>query len=119
MSQSWHVRLTHQAELDLLDIAQWTIENFGAKQADYYIDTISRAIVALSDGPAIVGTKTRNELGLGIGTLHAGRYGRKARHFVIFRVVENQMLDVLRVLHDSMDLARHLPAANDSNWPEE
>ena len=105
--------------MDLLDIAKWTIENFGEKQAESYIDTISRAIVALADGPAILGSKLRNELGLGIGTLHAGRCGRKARHFVIYRVVEGQMMDVLRVLHDSMDLVKHLPAANDSNWPAE
>ena len=29
-------RLTRQAEASLIDIAEWTIENFGARQADAY-----------------------------------------------------------------------------------
>lgn len=49
----------------------------------------------------------------GIRTLHAARNGHKARHFVVFRVAEGQILEVLRLLHDSMDLARHLPRAED------
>lgn len=41
---------------------------------------------ALNDGPEILGSKTRDEIGMGIRTLHVARYGRKGRHFVMFRV---------------------------------
>jgi toxin ParE1/3/4 len=41
--------------------------------------------------------------------LHIARYGRKASHFVVFRVSEEQVLDILRILHDRMDLSRHIP----------
>jgi len=37
MSQNWVVRLTHQAELDVLDITKWTAEQFGALQAHQYL----------------------------------------------------------------------------------
>lgn len=109
MSRNWIVRLTHQAELDVLDIAKWTAEQFGALQADQYLETISQALEALTNGPETAGVKNRNELAPGICTLHIARYGRKASHFVVFRVSEEQVLDILRILHDRMDLSRHIP----------
>ena len=36
------------------------------------------------------------------------------RHFVVFKVSGAQTLDVLRLLHDSMDLEKHLPPTNDN-----
>lgn len=113
MSRTWSVRLTDQAELDLLDISKWTFENFGARQAEYYAETILMAIEALTDGPETLGTIARVELAPRVRTLHIARHGRHARHFVVFRVADDQVLEVLRLLHDSMDMARHLPAAND------
>jgi len=35
--------------------------------------------------------------------------GRKGSHFVVFHAATKNTIDVLRVLHESMDLARHLP----------
>jgi toxin ParE1/3/4 len=35
--------------------------------------------------------------------------GRKGRHLVVFRMADAQAIDVIRLLHDSMDLAKHLP----------
>ena len=113
MSQVWQVRLASQAELDLLDIGTWTAENFGARQAEYYVETVTLAIEALHDGPETLGAKKRDDIGPGICTLHVARNGRKGRHFVVFKEVTGQIIDVLRLLHDSMDLARHLSGAND------
>jgi toxin ParE1/3/4 len=56
------------------------------------------AIESLTECPEILGTKAREALGASICTLHAARNSRKARHFVDFRVAEDQVLDVLRVL---------------------
>ena len=50
-------------------------------------------------------------------TLHVARKGRKGRHFVVFRVArdpDHDVIEVLRLLHDSMDLQRHLPAVDES-----
>jgi toxin ParE1/3/4 len=67
----------------------------------------------LKDGPDILGSKVRDEIEPGIRSLHVARLGRKGRHFVVFRLGGDRTIDVLRVLHDSMELPRHLPAAND------
>jgi toxin ParE1/3/4 len=114
MSLVWHVRLAEQAELDLLDIAIWTAENFGPRQAESYVETVTLALEALHDGPKILGAKARDDdIGPGICTLHVAREGRKGRHLVVFKEAEGQIIDVLRLLHDSMDLARHVAGADD------
>jgi toxin ParE1/3/4 len=113
MSSVWRVRLAEQAERDLLNITRWTVENFGVQQAKAYAETLSLAIEALHGGPEILGTTVREDIGSGIRTLHIRRQARKGRHFVVFRAAPEQTIEVLRLLHDSMDLARHLSSAND------
>ena len=109
MSPMWAVRLAEKAEHDLLDALVWTTDQFGALQADDYLETLTLALEALTDGPNIVGSKVRDDIGQGIRTLHVARLGRKGRHFVVFRIADAQTIDVIRLLHDSMDLAKHLP----------
>ena len=114
---SWTVRLSAAAEADYRQILRWTVKNFGSAQARSYADTLSSALKALSVGPDIIGVKERSEIGNHIHTLHVARNGRKGRHFVMFRVGSIQggnVIDVLRLLHDSMDLERHLPPAEHS-----
>lgn len=113
MSGAWRVRLAEQAEQDVLGILLWTVENFGARQAEVYAQTLLLAIEALHDGLDVLGANVREDIGPDIHTLHVARQGRKGRHFVVFRPAPEQTIDVLRLLHDSMDLARHMPAVND------
>lgn len=112
MSAEWRVRLAEQAEQDLLGITHWTIDNFGVRQSEVYAQTLSLAIEALHDGPDVLGVQVREDIGPGMRTLHVARHGQKGRHFVVFRPAPEQTIDVLRLLHDSMDLAQHLPAAH-------
>ena len=109
MSRAWKIRLTQQAEADLLDISMWTTENFGVQQAASYDETIVSAIEALMSGPNITGVRARHDIGPGIHTLHVARYRRKGRHFIVFRTGEGEVIEILRLLHDSRDLIRHVP----------
>jgi toxin ParE1/3/4 len=106
----WTVRLTASAEADFEQITRWTIDQFGDRQALAYVETISLALDALTAGPDTVGAKPRDEIIKGLFSLHVAREGRKGRHFVMFRVVQSDphnVVEVLRLLHDSMDLQRH------------
>lgn len=108
----WIVRLTATAEADYRQILQWTLENFCQAQTRTYAVTLSAALKALSAGPAIPGARERDEIGAQNRTLHVARKGRKRRHFVVFRVDDEtgrKVIEVLRLLHDAMDLERHLP----------
>ena len=107
----WRVRLAAAAEADFDRILQWTAERFGKRRADIYTETLLAALDALKEGPAAAGVKNRNGLSKDILALHASRSGRKARHIVLFRVElggDKRIIQVLRILHDAMDLPRHL-----------
>lgn len=109
----WTVRLTAAAERDYRQILRWTIAQFGGVQAPIYAATLSAALEALADGPTVAGARSRNEIAPGLFTLHVARRGRKGRHFVVFRISSgpgDKVIEVLRVLHESMDLQRHLPS---------
>jgi len=106
--KAWVVRPTPEADRDYAEILQWTRQTFGVRQAKIYQTTLLQALRALRSGPDILGVKKRDDLGPGIFTLHVARNGRKGRHFIVFRVGGDQIIDVLRLLHDSMDLANHL-----------
>lgn len=112
MRKVWTVRLAQQAEQDYIEILQWTTKTFGKGQASTYAETMALAIEALADGPDVLGARARDDIQRGIRTLHVARQGRAGRHFVVFRASGSD-IDVLRLLHDSMDLSRHLPAVND------
>lgn len=105
---AWALRLSAQAEQDIVDILAWTAVHFNEQQASTYSDTLTLALEALIEGPDALGVKSRNDIAPGVMTLHVARSGRKGRHFVVFRAGGNNVIDVLRVLHDSMDLPRHV-----------
>lgn len=108
----WLVRLTAAAETDFQDILRWTLAQFGQAQTQLYAETIADALKDLSAGPGVAGVTERNDIAKGICTLHVARKGRKGRHFIIFRIGKSaglKAIDVLRLLHDAMDLQRHLP----------
>ena len=112
MAGRWIVWLSATAEADYVAILRWTAEHFGPEQHTAYAETLAAALSALIEGPEIPGAKTRSELGKGLRTLHVARGGRRGRHFILFRVGAQEgrpAIEVLRLLHDSMDLARHLP----------
>jgi toxin ParE1/3/4 len=109
----WTVRLTATAEADYQSIIDWTLRQFGDLQARIYADTLSAALVALSEGPTAVGARARHEIGRRLFTLHVTRGGRKGRHFVLFRIgpdKRGRQIEVLRLLHDAMDLRLHTPS---------
>lgn len=113
--RQWTVRLTASAENDFQQIVDWTLDQFGDAQALAYAETLALALAALSDGPAVAGVRRRDEIAKGLRSLHIGRQGRKGRHFIMFRVAaDDRAIEVLRLLHDSMDLPRHIdPSAAD------
>lgn len=105
---AWTVRLTHQAAQDVEDILTWTEEHFGSQQAEIYMEVLTLALEALVEGPDVIGAAKRDDILPGIHVLHVARYGKRGRHYLIFKAREDCHIEVLRIPHDSMDLARHL-----------
>ena len=109
MTVTWTVRLVAVSERDFEEVIKRSAQDFGHLQAEVYAQTLALAIDALSEsGPKAIGVKAREEIGPGIFTLHAASSKRRASHFLVFRVLEVRTIEILRILHDRMDLARHI-----------
>lgn len=105
---AWRVRIARAAQQDLSTILAWTQQHFGTRQARTYARTLALALRALTDGPEVAGVKARDDILPGVFVLHVARQGRKGRHLIIFRLGRKHGIEVLRILHDSMDLTRHV-----------
>jgi toxin ParE1/3/4 len=107
---AWKLKISSTAAKDYQAILDWTRVRFGVRQTGVYAKVVESAFHELYQGPDVAGVKWRPELGPGIASLHVARNGFKGRHLVIFRVAaeqDNAVIEVLRLLHDSMDLQRH------------
>ena len=110
---SWRIRLGAEAEKDFGRILKDTKDNFGTRQVEIYRDTLIEALAALECGPNALGSAARDEIQPGMRTLHVARRGRRGRHFILYRTAVGDVIEVVRILHDAMDLARHIPPETD------
>ncbi len=104
----WHVQLAIEAEKDLLRIVEYTQDNFGYKQAVTYRNIIVTALALLENGPNILGSLTKDEISHGMRCLHVARGKRHGRHIILYRAASNNCIEVIRILHDAMDIAQHI-----------
>ena len=111
----WRVRLGAAAEVDFANILRWTAENFGARQSRVYRNPLVLAIGELANGPNVAASKARDEIKAGLCTLHVASRGRRGGHFLVHRVAAKSTIEIVRIVHDSMDLLRHIPSAPDES----
>ena len=84
-----------QAEQDLLDIWLYTFNEWGEKQADVYLDNLSKALALLADQPLIC--RKRLEFTPPVRIHH------HAHHLIVY-LAQDDGINVVRVLHESMDV---------------
>jgi toxin ParE1/3/4 len=109
----WRIRLGAEAEKDFARILKYTRDTFGQKQTDIYRVTLLDALAALGNGPDVPGSAARDEILPNLRSLHVARQGRRGRHFVMYRAAHGDVIEVVRILHDAMDLAQHVPLESD------
>jgi toxin ParE1/3/4 len=102
----WRVRLGAAAEVDFANILKWTTENFGARQSRIYRNTLVQAIGELAEGPDVVGSRVRDEIVLGLRTLHVARHGRRGSHFLMYRIAPGGTIEIVRILRHRIGRAR-------------
>lgn len=95
-----------RAKRDIIEALAYTMERWGAEQARKYADLIEEALVVLANDPER--GKPRDDVRAGIRAFHIAQRGRPARHIVFYRVRANNV-EIVRLLHDAMDFAQHLP----------
>ncbi|MGH8816429.1 type II toxin-antitoxin system RelE/ParE family toxin [Achromobacter pestifer] len=110
-------RLSATAQADIVDILAWTHAQFGEAAGERYEALLVAALRDISMQPDRAGSIERPELGDGVRSWHLrlsrerarlkSGIVRQPRHFVIYRIAGAVVL-VGRVLHDAMELARHM-----------
>ncbi|TCK19718.1 plasmid stabilization system protein ParE [Ancylobacter aquaticus] len=97
-------RLTRSAEASLIDIAQWTVETFGPRQAAAYEEDliavcrdIAAGIAISQDCRRLIDPNLPEDL----------RFARAGQHFVIF-IEDAAQVIIIDFLHGRSDMLRRL-----------
>lgn len=108
-------RISDHAEEDIVSLTAYTLENFGEQTLDRYLTLIEVALLDLCKNPSRRGvTKFEGEVmkfHLRHSRTDAAKKGetiKKPRHIIFFREAEDGTLEILRLLHDSMDVVKQL-----------
>lgn len=110
-------RLSAAAQADIVAILARTNEQFGEAARNRYEALVVAALRDIAIEPHRAGSIERPELGKGVRSWHLRlsrerartKTGmvRRPRHFLIYRI-EGDLVVIGRVLHDAMELAKHL-----------
>lgn len=92
--------LTAAARKDLLGIGRFTTEKWGKRQRDKYLKQLDDAFKLLSRQP---------EMGRDAKNIKAG-YKKfiQGSHIIFYRTGVDSKIVVIRILHSSMDVDKHL-----------
>lgn len=102
MSRSF--RLTRRAEDSLVEIARWTIETFGPRQAEIYEAELLERCDAIVSGQAY-----SRSCSILVDDAADLRYLRAGEHFLVFLDRPDEVI-IVDILHSRSDLPRHIAA---------
>ena len=89
----------HAAETDLIGIWIYSFETWSEARADRYLDALEDGIGKLVGDPT--NGNPRDEL-------RQGYWSKRLEHHVVFYTFTDAELRIRRVLHEVMDLGRHV-----------
>lgn len=93
-------KLTNKAVSDLNRIWEYTYENWSENQADKYYKMLLKICQDIADNP---------ELGKNYADINSDIFGLKAvRHIIFYRIQLNKPIEIIRILHERMDLKRRI-----------
>jgi len=92
-------QLSESAQQDLREIQRYTRETWGVAQARAYLLELTAAFMKLARRPKL--GRQRDDLDLELRSYIAGK------HLVFFREASSG-IEIIRVLHPSMDVPQHL-----------
>ena len=92
-------RFRSQAEADLEDIWQYTAKNWSLAQAERYVDALLGEMEGLAEAP---------RSGRPADHIRPGLLQHPVRAHIVFYRVTDYGIEVVRILHQSMDLPARL-----------
>ncbi len=93
-----HFRVLNSASSDLVGISRYTLDQWGSDQRDFYLENIDRAFYKIADN---------SKLGLKCDYIIESMYKLlEGKYMVMYRVADDGVVEIVRVLHQSMDVSR-------------
>ena len=112
-------RLAGIAQADIVDLLAWTDENFGEIARLRYERLLVTAFRDVAAEPERINSIARPELGENVRSYHLRHSRERARtergivirprHLLLYRFARADLIGIGRVLHDAMEIDRHLP----------
>jgi toxin ParE1/3/4 len=112
-------RLSATAEEDIVRLLAYTQTRFGEIARRRYEALLVVGLRDIAFDPERPGSVARPELGLTVRSYHlrhsrdrartADGLVRQPRHLLLYRVTRPDLIGIGRVLHDGMEIERHLP----------
>jgi toxin ParE1/3/4 len=113
-------RLSAAAEEDIIQLLAYTQDRFGEIARRRYEALLIAGLRDIASDPERPGSVARAELGRAVRSYHLrhsrGRARtpdglvRQPRHILLYRVARPDLIGVGRILHDAMEVDRHLPS---------
>lgn len=92
--------LSRAAQRDLDDIWDYSAETWSPAQANRYVENIRDACEKLGTGRA---------RGRSVDDVRPGYFKLAVKsHFLFYRVIGGDIIDIVRILHQRMDIEAHL-----------
>jgi toxin ParE1/3/4 len=104
------VRILPIVHRDVEDALRFTLQTFGERKYEEYRALIRLAIEEIAEDPDHPRSKHRPDIHERARTFHIGRRGRRARHFLLYRIADDGVVEFARFLYDGMDLSQHVPS---------
>ena len=92
--------LTNNSVKDLSDIWHYTVEAWSESQADKYYKLLLNACSSIAKKP---------QIGKVYEEIYPELKGKRtSKHIILFRVMDDQSIEITRILHERMDLKNKL-----------
>ena len=91
--------LSNKADADLDGIYIFSYQTFGEARADAYYQDLCERLNNLASNP---------HLGRAIDQVQTGLFCNQCARHIIFYTIEADGMFVVRILHDAMDVVRHI-----------
>lgn len=89
-------KLSVRAEIDLIEIWEYTFENWSAEKANLYIEILFSSINTICRNPKI---------GKNYDYIRYEYLGLKVKsHIIFYKVLKDESIGIIRILHEKMDL---------------
>lgn len=93
--------ISKKAVEDLSSIWKYTFETWSESQADHYYHELIKAFESIAEKPFLLDREYFD--------IHPGLFSRKCKkHLVFYRLDDLGEIEIIRILHERMDVSRKL-----------